>query len=471
MTYLAPRQGLFAIIVFTSFCLHCLLMVVGSENQIDETRQQKGERIVAQLVDDSLIALSYQDRVSLGVMANRFSNEADIALLQIKDANEQILVQIGDAPLQKGDVISAFAKNEDAVIGEVLVTMKQIGKGEVFKSLWPYILGALLLHFLVWLAYGYVARPTKEQLRELSRDVHEHYRNYYSQAENTDVQTQTDVAELTNGNDDILTHLATEEESDKTGNDVLQQHNIGQELDDLIQQNQLNDETTMSMAMSNTTDRDHAFEQESPLITDEEPVDEAEENNHINVHIQFVDENKLLEVVSADYLYPYLDLCSQLLVSAVDEVIKQPILHGLELVNEPSFDKNGAFVELKSDTEHSNIALGGAMLAILYTKLNHVVYQKNLELSNLALPVKVGISQNLTADTLQDALKHEAVENDVLMMVSSAAYEEVDAYMQLMPLSDSNNSYAKNMVLVTEDDESICTRINKMQSSVLMLGS
>ncbi len=453
MTYLAPRQGLFAIIVFTSFCLHCLLMVVGSENQIDETRQKKGERIVAQLIDDSLMALSYQDRVSLGVMANRFSNDADVALLQIKDANEQVLVQIGDAPLQQGNVINGFAKNEDRVIGEVLVTMKQVGKGEVFTNLWPYILGALLLHFLVWLAYGYVARPTKEQLRELSRDVHEHYRNYYSQAEKTAAQSQLNTAELANDNDDILTYLKTDVDSDTksetTGNEVLQQHSIGQESDSLIEQNQLDNEEV------------------------------SEENNHINVHIQFVDENKLLEVVSVDYLYPYLDLCSQLLASAVNEVIKQPILHGLELVNEPSFDKNGALVKLKSDTEHSNIALGGAMLAILYTKLNQVIYQKNLELSSLALPVKVGISQNLTAELLDDVLKYHPTENDVLMMVSSLAYEEVDAYMKLKPLSDSSTMYTqhtkdihiKDMVLVTEDDDSIRTRINNMQSSVLMLGS
>lgn len=151
MTYLAPRQGLFAIIVFTSFCLHCLLMVVSTEHQIEDSRQQKGERIVAQLIDESSMALENKDRVSLGVMANRFANEADVARLQIRDANEQVLVQIGDAPLQQGDLIVGQSKQGEAVIGDVSLTMKQMGKGEIFTMLWPFVLGSALLHGLLWL--------------------------------------------------------------------------------------------------------------------------------------------------------------------------------------------------------------------------------------------------------------------------------------------------------------------------------
>ena len=141
MTYLAPRQGLFAIIVLVSFCLQTLLLVISTDQQLTKNREQKGEQTIAQLLDESRLSLENKDRVSLSVIANRYTSEQDIASLVIKDGKGEVLVPVGNAPMQKGITLTQIATEGDAVIGSVALTLKDISKGEIIAMQWPFVIG------------------------------------------------------------------------------------------------------------------------------------------------------------------------------------------------------------------------------------------------------------------------------------------------------------------------------------------
>ena len=61
------------------------------------------------------------------------------------------------------------------------LTLKDISKGEIIAMQWPFVIGSMLLHLLLWLIYGYIARPTKEQINALSRDIQDLHREQYRQ--------------------------------------------------------------------------------------------------------------------------------------------------------------------------------------------------------------------------------------------------------------------------------------------------
>ncbi len=175
MIYSAPRQGLFLLIISVSFCLNTALVMVSTENQVEKNRIQKGERLVAQLIDESALALAYEDRVSLSVIARRYTQEYDVNRIVIRDVNEEPLVQVGEAPLKAGVVIDELATRNHKVIGRVEMVLMPTTMSEIAKMIWLIIVGSFFFHLMLWLAYEKIARPTKEQLRSLSREIQTYY--------------------------------------------------------------------------------------------------------------------------------------------------------------------------------------------------------------------------------------------------------------------------------------------------------
>ncbi|BFM04255.1 hypothetical protein Psyaliredsea_29020 [Psychrobacter alimentarius] len=137
--------------------------------------------MVAQLIDEARLSLENKDRVSLSVIANRYTSEQDVTRILIKDNKDEILVPVGNAPMQQGDTIRQIATKGEAVIGSVALTLKDVSKGEIIAMQWPFVIGTMLLHLLLWVIYGYLARPTKEQINALSREIQNLHREQYMQ--------------------------------------------------------------------------------------------------------------------------------------------------------------------------------------------------------------------------------------------------------------------------------------------------
>lgn len=167
MTYLAPRQGLFAIIILINFFIHTTLLLISTNQQLDELKMQTGERMLVQLIDEVKLPILSKDKVSLSVLTGRYTSENTVASLTVKDIDDQVLIQTGQAPLL-GKTLSRKVIMGDTVISKVDVTLRDTGNGEIIASQWIFILGSFITHLLIWLLYGYVARPTREQLAALA---------------------------------------------------------------------------------------------------------------------------------------------------------------------------------------------------------------------------------------------------------------------------------------------------------------
>ena len=499
MTYLAPRQGLFAIILLVSFCLQTLLLVISTDQQLSNSRAQKGEQMVAQLIDEARLSLENKDRVSLSVIANRYTSEQDVTRILIKDNNGDILVPVGNAPMQQGDTISQIATKGDAVIGSVALTLKDISKGEIIAMQWPFVIGSMVLHLLLWLIYSYIARPTREQINAISRDVQDLHREQYTQLDQRGYARERerrqsmsaadgDSGEKGTSQSDGLVHDGQSNGQAAASTAYNQQPNtrkldIHSAVNQYVrtQQNQdstLDDNTngTTADAASNMTDSDV---NDHTAYKAEDSSQHA--NNHVSrlsatrafdsvsVQIVFHDEFNMLERLAPSQRLPYLALCTQLLNQAVTELLKQPLLLGVSALNEPQFDESGAYVMLKAENSHAKVALAGVMLAKLYLMLNKIIHDKHIELSRFALPAKAGVSDNAQVDAMTHLLDSVGKKEQMLILLPNGGLKQISHHVQVQSVMRPTTVYERECAIFDGGNDAMIQRLADVRNAVLMI--
>ena len=482
MTYLAPRQGLFAIILLVSFCLQTLLLVISTDQQLSKSRALKGEQMVAQLIDEARLSLENKDRVSLSVIANRYTSEQDVTRILIKDNNDDILVPVGNAPMQQGDTIRQIATNGDSVIGSVSLTLKDISKGEIIAMQWPFVIGTMLLHLLLWLVYGYLARPTKEQINALSRDIQDLHREQYMQidqrsydreferrATDTDRETsEHSVESATDGqpanahkldvHSEVNQYLRTQQNqaaTDTTGSN-------SQPIDSIIEERAEHD--AANGAAQDEISRAHKSGSASRLSA-------TRSFDSVRVQIVFHDEFNMLERLAPAQRLPYLALCTQLLNQAVTELLKQPLLLGVSAMNEPRFDDTGASVLLKADNSHAKVALAGVMLGKLYLMLNKIIHDKHIELSRFALPAKAGVSDDAQAQAMTQLLHSVGKKEQMLILLPNAGLKQISHHVQVQSIMRPTTVYERECAVFDGGNDSMIQRLADVRNAVLMIES
>ena len=485
MTYLAPRQGLFAIIVLVSFCLQTLLLVISTDHQLNKSRVQKGEQMVAQLIDEARLSLENQDRVSLSVIANRYTSEQDVARLVIKDNKNNILVPVGNAPLQQGDTIRQIATNGDAVIGSVALTLKEVSFGEIITMQWPFVISSLILHLFLWLLYGYVARPTKEQINTLSRDIQDLYRDQYHHTQ-TRAGVASDVDE--NARADMSPYgdadsPASLDDTATTPRKSVSTAAIHNELNAYLKAQQ-----TQNKAAADGADSDSQHESAEPIganqgddvsLGDETAVStttstklsDTRSFDHIRVQFMFHDEYNMLERLAPEIRTPYLALCSQLLQQAVTELLKLPLLLGVSAINEPRFDEQGAYVELRADNSYAKVALAGVMLGKLYLMLNKIIYAKHIELSRFALSAKVGVSDEAQSEAMRQLINNEKRKDQLLILLPAAGRKQIASRVQMLSLKRPTTVYERECAVFEGGNDEMIQRLAAVRNAVLMSGN
>ena len=337
MTYLAPRQGLFAIILLVSFCLQTLLLVISTDQQLSNSRALKGEQMVAQLIDEARLSLENKDRVSLSVIANRYTSEQDVTRILIKDNNDDILVPVGNAPMQQGDTIRQIATNGDAVIGSVALTLKDVSKGEIIAMQWPFVIGTMLLHLLLWLIYGYLARPTKEQINALSRDIQELYRDQYRPVDQRGYDRELERQSTGQSASHLAdSQVATDNTANVRNDEVTnaRKFNVHNEVNEYLrtQQNQETGSDTDNLASASEGSESEIADTDSvasQVTSHTSKLSATRSVDSVKVQIVFHDEFNMLERLAPAQRLPYLALCTQLLNQAVTELLRQPLLLGV----------------------------------------------------------------------------------------------------------------------------------------------
>ena len=480
MMYLAPRQGLFAIIILVIFCLQTLLLIISTDQQLSNSRALKGEQMVAQLIDEARLSLENKDRVSLSVIANRYTSEQDVARLVIKDNNDTILVPVGNAPMQQGDTIEQIATKGDAVIGSVALTLKDISKGEIITMQWPFVIGSLFLHLLLWVAYGYIARPTKAQINALSHKIDDIHRQKYTSStshtrqpldDSNDHEPESKKIEATDKSRIPSHSAATKAQSTGAAIDTAVIHN---ELNAYLKSQQNDGDIEESVANS---DKDQVIVE--TLAPKNLAIEKASNNklsatrsyDHISVQIKFHDEYKMMERLAPEMRMPYLALCTQLLDQALSELLQLPLLLGVSATNKPSFDENGALVILKADNSHAKVALAGVMLGKLYLMLNKIIHDKHIELARFALPAKAGVSDSAQSDAMMQLLKSVGKKEQMLILLPSAALRQIANHVQVHNLNRPTTVYERECAVFEGANDAMIQRLADVRNAVLTTGN
>ncbi len=476
MMYLASRQGLFAIIILVSFCLQTLLLILSTDQQLSNSRALKGEQMVAQLIDEARLALENKDRVSLSVIANRYTSEQDVARLVIKDNKDDILVPVGNAPMQQGTTIEQIATKGDAVIGSVALTLKDISKGEIITMQWPFVIGSLFLHLLLWVAYGYIARPSKTQIKALSREIDDIHRQKY----NTSTISHTRQP-LTDFNEHEHQSKKNIDLADK--NDAARKaQSTGAAIDTTVIHNELNAYLKSQQSAGDVRepianpDSDHATASTAePLAPRDLAMQQVSSNklsssrsyDSVSVQIKFHDEYKMMERLAPEMRLPYLALCTQLLEQALSELLQLPLLLGVSTTNKPYFDENGAVIVLKADNSHAKVALAGVMLGKLYLMLNKIIHDKHIELSRFALPAKAGISDSPQSDAMIQLLKSVGKKEQLLILLPSAGLRQIANHVQLHSLDRPTTVYERECAVFDGGNDAMIQRLADVRNAVL----
>ncbi|GAA0316772.1 hypothetical protein GCM10009129_12710 [Psychrobacter aestuarii] len=404
--------------------------------------------MVTQLIDEARLAMENKDRVSLSVIANRYTSEQDVARLVITDGKNDVLVPVGNAPMQKGDTIRQIATQGESVIGTVELTLKDVSTGEIIAMQWPFVVGSLILHLFLWLIYGYIARPTKEQINALSRDIHSYKLDMVPPADNKDAQAQEE------GDIDGQQHTIVKRAA-------LKSKTIHQELNAYLKSHQRTDKDAEETADAPV----------QPISAQPTKLSAAREFDSVSVNIMFHDEYNMLERLAPEMRMPYLALCTQLLNQAIDELLTQPILSGVQLQNRPSFDDKGACALLKADNRHAKVALAGVMLGKLYLMLNKIIHDKHIELSRFALPVKVGVSDEGQTDALERLLDSKGKKEQMLILLPTEGLKQIGHHVQVYSFKRPTSVYERECAVFDGANETLMQRLADARNAVLMSGN
>ena len=480
MTYLAPRQGLFAIIILISFFIQTTLLLISTNQQLDELKTQTGERMLVQLIDEVKLPLLSKDKVSLSVLTGRYTSENTVASLTVKDIDDQVLIQTGQAQLLEGKTISRQVIMGDTVIGKVDMTLRDTGNGEIIASQWIFILGSFITHLLIWLLYGYVARPTREQLAALSRDVQDYLitQNQGQGRGRLGMQRQeSEPTESSHPSDGLSIQKALGDyiKTQQEGGDApdSQAEHSAQLASDNADQSQRD---ILSKIDDNAAGKTEADSADDPKSEDKATATEAKPQSLManrpievaTVKIRFYDPNSLLGALAFEKSEPYFALCTQLLQRTIDEMLKQPILFGIKLNNKPVFDESGATVEFLATTSHSKAGLAAIMLAKAYVMLNEVTYMKHRELQRFALQVVAGVSDQATSEKIEQLLVHNAKAGDILALLPVEGLKQLRGYIQLNSLKNPTTVYERDCASLEGVSDSMMQRLIDVRDAVLL---
>ena len=455
MNHLAPRQGKFAIVLLISFCLHFLMLTFSSEKSQYEQRTQKGEKIVEQLAKEAMVGITSQDRISLSVLANRYQVDQEVAKLVISDQNNKPLVQTGQAQNDGGQVIDKPIIQNNQVLGHATITMKAVSKGEIVSSQWLFVLGSAILHGFLWLIYGYMARPTQEQLAQLGEKVQQHIALARGSLAPTNPALTAD-GELQLDDHDLYTQAG---DSSATAQPAA----TGKTINDFLNREKSKSVNDNNQAQPTATEATDNLAQENTVDSQKQP--------EIELQIHFYDQYHLLKRVAPEVAKPYFQLCNQLLMRASNSLFNSSnnvlnrYIKDVYIKDSSHFNANGAVVHLAGKAEQ--LPLAAVLLSKLLIILNQVVYEKHRELSRFALPLTIGTSISHQFDDVQKLMANHAKEDGLLLLYPLDLLKTLDGKVQFKNLQHPTTITEREMVWYNGLSETLMTELIAKRDEIL----
>ena len=387
MTYLAPRQGIFAAIVLASLVLHLLFFVISAERGISAQNQQAVERSVMMLSQEIAAPLAAYDRVSMSVIAEPYVDEPMIAYVGIYDSQGGVLVPLGESA--EGYRAEEVVTSGEQVLGKVVVQAKTVSRAEILSGNWVFLLSVIGLHIILWLIYGYVARPTEDLKAQIAKDV------------------RTEL--LSKG---ILTEQATTAPAAHTQAAEDSEAAPDEEVQASTENHHNPDDAKLELAAAYT------------------------------VQVKFQDPHNLLTAVSIESKEAYFALCDQLFERACHALLELPLFAGVAMTDQNPFTEQGASVTLYATDDHAKTAAAAALLSQLLLMVNEVVYQKHRELKRFALPIKTVTSDSELSDVAKSILTMRKEKS--LIIFGEAGRNQAAMYMTLAAITHPSTVHERD---------------------------
>lgn len=419
MTYYAPRQGLFAIITLISLSLHLLFFVITQDHLLNQQQQTTAQHKATLIANDVAIALNAQDRVGISVIAKRYLNDNQVDFIGVYDSDDNLIVPVGKETPQSVIIKEPITLNNQ-VLGSVAVHSHAVNRAEIISQNWLFVVAMLILHVIVCLIYGYIARPSKDMLTKIANDV----RIRLLGSEPITASTSTDAPMQT------IKHTKADEPT--------------------------KDEVT------------HTHHDDNIPLGDERQSDESlpARSNYIMIQIVFHDPDKLLETIDYYKKSAYFSLCTQLLEKAIPELLSLQVLSGVSLFNVSDYSEQGAVAILRADNLHGKVATGAMMLGKLMVMLHQIVCDKHRELQHVGLPARALISDiERQTDILNIAQKHKG---QVLILLRDSDLSQIQTYGKLDALAAPTTVSERDTRRLIALSETTAQRLEAVQNKILL---
>jgi len=399
-----------------------------------------------------MVGITSQDRISLSVLANRYQVDQEVAKLVISDQTNQPLVQTGQAQNEVGQVIDKPIIQNNQVLGHATIIMKAVSKGEIVSSQWLFVLGSAILHGFLWLIYGYMARPTQEQLAQLGEKVQQHIALARgSLASTSPVLTADSELQL---DEDTLYDKA----GDSSAN--AQPAATGKTINDFLNREKSKPAKDIPQTQPTATDN---LAQETTVDSHKQP--------EIELQIHFYDQYHLLKRVAPEVAKPYFQLCNQLLMRASNSLFNSSnnvlnrYIKDVYIKDNSHFNANGAVIHLAGKAEQ--LPLAAVLLSKLLIILNQVVYEKHRELSRFALPLTIGTSISHQFDDVQKLMANHAKEDGLLLLYPLDLLKTLDGKVQFKNLQHPTTITEREMVWYNGLSETLMTELIAKRDDIL----
>lgn len=412
MTYFAPRQGLFAVIILVSISLHLLFFVIAQDYTLSQQRNSTAQHRASLIAKDIAVPLNAQDRVGISIIASAYLKDGQVDFIGVYDSNDNLIVPIGKESTQ--DFIAKEPITLDnQVLGSVAVHAHAINRAEIISLNWAFLVAMFALHIIIYLIYGYIARPSKNMLSKIAEDVR-------LRLINADILPVTPAFEP--------------------------------------------DTTKTTPQVPEPAEADTPDDKPEPEETISEPT--PIKSSHIMVQIQFDDADGLMSTVSHHTKSAYFSLCTQLLTKAVTETLTLPVLSGVSMLDIEDYSEKGATVIFKADNPHGKVATTAMMLAKLMTILHQIVYDKHRELRRFGLPARAMVSDiDHQNHVLKVAKKHK---ERVLILLGESDLNQLQVYSELGKLTNPITVHEREARWLKALSESTAQRIEQVRDKVLL---
>lgn len=441
MTYSAPRQGRFAIILLVSLCLHILFFVLTCEHSAKKHNQNFARQVAEQLQEELKLPLRINDRVSGAMILGRYKNDERLAYLGLYATSGELLVSVGENTptnmVEDGDKVIIRTPVSEGLgsLGELVVEAKQPTRAIIIGEHWLFLMGVLLIHSIVWLSYGYVARPSKQLIEEITKDVRTKLLMQGFLATMPTNQTTT-TSSMPNGN------FAKHDKAPET-------KPTGNEVDELL---------------SRLTKADSQELMATPSALSTQPSVE------LCVSFEFGNRHEFFSVLADDVKTSYLAVCDEMLHCALKELLALPSAKGVCVTSVERFGEKGACVYLAKTNAQARLINIGALLSRLMLDCHQIVHDKHRALGWFSLPLKSMIyDKKHQVAAKQLSAKHS---ESIIVILDEENMKILDGVFFVMPLKIKSQpskliAYEKACRSIADPNPSMLSILEKLKSRIL----